>query len=55
MNQDLNQFFVFFLCLIRCLVPAVILLGLSYLLRRWGWLPTEPEEEDEVPTPSSTK
>jgi hypothetical protein len=37
---------VFCLCLVRCLVPVVLLLGLSYLLRRLGWLPTEPEDDD---------
>jgi hypothetical protein len=53
MNQDLNQFVVFCLCLVRCLVPVVLLLGLSYLLRRLGWLPIEPEDED--PKSSSTR
>lgn len=46
MDAEVNQFLVIALCLVRCLVPVVILLGVSYLLRRLGWLPTEPPEDE---------
>jgi hypothetical protein len=31
-----NPIFVALLCIARCLVPLVILFGISYLLRRFG-------------------
>jgi hypothetical protein len=39
-----NPFIVLLLFLVRCLVPLALLLGLSYLLRRLGWIaePTPP-------------
>ncbi len=39
-----NPLIVVLLFLLRCLVPLALLLGLSYLLRRLGWIaePTPP-------------
>ncbi len=39
-----NPFIVVLLFLVRCLLPLALLLGLSYLLRRLGWIaePTPP-------------
>jgi hypothetical protein len=37
-----NPFIVALLFGLRCLVPLVIMLGVSSLLRRWGWL-SEPK------------
>lgn len=37
------------ICALRCVVPVVILLGVSYLLRRFGFIakPTTPPSEYE--------
>jgi hypothetical protein len=38
------------LCVLRCLVPVLILFGISYLLRRFGFItesPPEPKEKEE--------
>lgn len=42
-----NPIYVALLCIARCLVPLVILFGVSYLLRRFGVIakPTPPPEE----------
>lgn len=42
-----NPLYVALLCVARCLVPLVILFGVSYLLRRFGVIakPTPPPEE----------
>ncbi len=37
-----NPIFVALLCLARCLVPLIILLGISYLLRRFGFIAEPP-------------
>ncbi len=46
-----NPLIVILLFLLRCLLPLVIMLGVSYLLRRWGLIgeppPAAPLEEDE--------
>ncbi len=36
-----NPFIVALLFALRCVVPLAIMLGISYLLRRLGWI-TEP-------------
>lgn len=50
MNET-NSVFVALLFILRCLVPLLILLGISYLLRRLGLVvvedPEPPEEDDE--------
>ncbi|MBN2146888.1 MAG: hypothetical protein JW726_05850 [Anaerolineales bacterium] len=33
-----NPIYFALLCVVRCLVPIAILLGISYLLRRWGFI-----------------
>ena len=38
------------LCILRCVVPLLILFGISYLLRRFGLItqpPPEPKEETD--------
>jgi hypothetical protein len=42
-----NPFYVALLCVARCLVPLVILFGISYLLRRFGIVakPAPPPED----------
>jgi hypothetical protein len=43
-----NPVFVILLFILRCLVPLVILFGISYLLRRFGLVTIEsPEPPDE--------
>jgi hypothetical protein len=43
-----NPVFVVLLFILRCLVPLVILFGISYLLRRFGLVTIEtPEPPDE--------
>ncbi len=46
-----NPFFVALLFILRCLIPLIIMLGVSYLLRRFGFIaesPTPPPDyEDE--------
>ena len=45
-----NPIFVALLFILRCLVPLLILFGISYLLRRFGLVTIEsaepPDEED---------
>ncbi len=42
-----NPVYVALLCIARCLVPLVILFGISYLLRRFGVVakPAPPPDE----------
>ena len=42
-----NPIYIVLLCIARCLVPVVILFGVSYLLRRLGVIakPTPPPDE----------
>jgi hypothetical protein len=35
-NVTANPLFVGLLCLARCLVPVIIMLGITYLLKRFG-------------------
>lgn len=43
MNEaNLNLFYVIFFYLLRCLVPLLIMLGISYLLRRFGLIKEPP-------------
>lgn len=51
-----NPVFVALLFILRCLVPLIILFGVSYLLRRLGLVvienpepPEEDEDQDENP------
>jgi hypothetical protein len=39
---DLNPLYVIFLYILRCLVPLGIMLGISYLLRRFGLIKEPP-------------
>jgi hypothetical protein len=43
MNEgSLNPLYVFFLYILRCVVPLGIMLGISYLLRRFGFISKPP-------------
>ncbi len=44
-----NPIFIALLCVARCLVPLVILFGVSYLLRRFGVIakPAQPTADYE--------
>jgi hypothetical protein len=46
-DAPVNPIYVALLCTVRCLVPLVILFGVSYLLRRFGVIakPAPPPEE----------
>lgn len=46
-NASANPVIVFALCIVRCLVPVLLLLGVSYLLRRLGYIkePSKPPDE----------
>lgn len=46
-NASANPIIVFLLCVARCLIPVLILLGVSYLLRRFGFIKTPPPPPDE--------
>ena len=50
MSLDPHQLVVYLLCLLRCLVPVLLLLGISYLLRRLGWLSSDSEDDDSTPS-----
>lgn len=45
-----NPMFVAFFFMLRCLVPLLIMLGITYLLKRLGFIteapPPPPEEEN---------
>jgi hypothetical protein len=40
-TNNVSPFFVVLLFLLRCLLPLAIMFGISYLLKRLGWI-TEP-------------
>jgi hypothetical protein len=46
-NASANPAFVFLLCVARCLVPVLLLLGVSYLLRRFGFIKSPPSPPDD--------
>ena len=52
-----NPIIVALLFLLRCLVPLAIMLGVSYLLRRLGWIttPPPPPEGNGEATPAAPR
>lgn len=46
-NAAANPIIVFLMCVARCMIPVLILLGVSYLLRRFGFIKTLPPPPDE--------
>jgi len=57
-NASANPIIVALLCLLRCLVPLIIMLGISYLLKRLGLIaesPERPEEPSEDDNPNNEK
>jgi len=42
-----NPIFIALLCIARCLVPLLIMLGISYLLRKFGLVKPSPEAPQE--------
>lgn len=45
-NVSANPIIVALLCLVRCLVPLIIMLGISYLLKRLGLIAASPERPE---------
>jgi hypothetical protein len=47
--MESNPIFIALLCVARCLIPILALLGISYLLRRFGFIakPSAPPSEYE--------
>lgn len=41
-NVNLNPVYIAFLYILRCLIPLGIMLGISYLLRRFGLIKPPP-------------
>lgn len=57
-NASANPIIVFLLCVARCMVPVLILLGVSYLLRRYGFiksLPPPPDDYNELSDNNSSE
>jgi hypothetical protein len=52
-----NPIIVALMLMLRCLIPLLVMLGISYLLRRLGVIvppPAEPEaDQDDAETPPS--
>lgn len=46
-KAELNPLFVAFLYILRCLVPLALMLGVSYLLRRFGLIKETPRPPEE--------
>ncbi len=42
-NANINPFFIALGFIARCLVPLLIMLGISYLLKRFGLISPPPE------------
>jgi hypothetical protein len=57
-NANANPLIIALLCLLRCLIPLVIMLGISYLLKRFGLIavtPDRPEEPSDYENPNNEK
>jgi hypothetical protein len=57
-NASANPIIVTLICLVRCLVPLIIMLGISYLLKRLGLIaetPERPEEPSDNDNPNNEK
>jgi hypothetical protein len=57
-TPDSNPLFVILLFLLRCLVPLAVMLGVSYLLKKFGFIKEPPAlpidyEDDENPDASN--
>ena len=46
MNRDANPFIVSLFFLARCLIPLLVMLAVSYALKRLGLLPEAPPPEE---------
>ena len=48
-DATVNPVYIALLCIARCLIPLLVLFGISYLLRRFGVIakPDPPPEEYE--------
>jgi len=42
-----NPVFIALLCIARCLIPLLIMLGISYLLRKFGLIKVTPKPPQE--------
>ncbi len=47
-NTDANPILIIFLFIIRCLVPVLLMLGISYLLKRLGLIAEPPPSPHET-------
>lgn len=47
-----NPLIIGLLCLLRCVVPLIVLLGISYILRRLGLIPQPPSRPGSLPGPA---
>ena len=48
MNETANPIYIALLFILRCLVPLLVLFGISYLLRRMGLVVSDsPEPEND--------
>lgn len=36
--MESNPIYIALMCVARCLIPLLLMLGISYLLRRWGFI-----------------
>lgn len=53
-NSSANPLIITLLCLVRCLIPVVVILGISYLLKRLGLILPSHERPEESPTNESS-
>ena len=47
--EKANPFLVSLICVVRCLVPLLIMLGVSYLLKKLGLIAESPKPPPESP------
>lgn len=52
-RATVNPIFVFMLFLLRCMVPILFMLGISYLLRRLGLIADPPPAPYDIPEDES--
>lgn len=46
-SSSANPFLVALFCVARCMIPLLIMLGISYLLRRFGLIAEPPKPPPE--------
>jgi hypothetical protein len=53
-NSNINPLYIFLLYILRCLVPLGIMLGISYLLRKFGLIKAPPKPPQDRDDPERT-